>query len=154
MPVQGTVSGRPVARRKEARARQLRQQMTPAEAALWQRLRNNQLDGLRFRRQQVIAGFIVDFYCHAAGVIVNVDGEVHCELEAADAERDAILTAHGFISLHLSNAEVLNHLDATVTYINHACRQALVSNSDLPTSHHSGTLPLSGEGPGMRSDQH
>jgi len=127
--------------------------MTPVEAALWQRLRNNQIDGLHFRRQQIIVGFIVDFYCHSAGVIVNVDGEVHDDLQAADAERDTIFTAHGFISLHVSNTQVLNHLEATVMKITTACRLALQSHSELPHHHDKGTLPPSGEGPGMRADQ-
>lgn len=149
MPVRGTVIGLPVARRKEARARQLRQQMTPAEAALWQRLRNNQMDCLRFRRQQVIAGFIVDFYCHAAGVIVNVDGEVHRELEAAYAERDMILTARGFASIHITNDQALNRIEDTLATIESACRQALKTSNEIPNSHHAGTLPR----PGSRADR-
>ena len=47
--------------------------MTPAEKLLWQEIRANKL-GVRFRRQQVIQGFIVDFYCHQAGLVVEVDG--------------------------------------------------------------------------------
>ncbi len=50
--------------------------MTSAEKLLWQELRANKL-GVHFRRQQVIAGFIVDFYCHKADLIVEVDGETH-----------------------------------------------------------------------------
>ena len=153
MPVKGTVIGLPVARKKEARARQLRRRMTPAEAALWQRLRNNQIDGLHFRRQQIVVGFIVDFYCHAASVIVNVDGEIHQDFKAADAERDTIFTAHGYLSLHVTNTQVLNHLEATVMKITTACRLALQSHSELPHHHDKGTLPPSGEGPGMRADQ-
>ena len=50
--------------------------MTPAEKILWQELRANKL-GVHFRRQQAIAGFIVDFYCHKAGLVVEVDGDIH-----------------------------------------------------------------------------
>ena len=52
-------------------ARQMRRQPTPAEAKLWQHLRAGRLSGLHFRRQQVIDGFIVDFYCHAVGLRLN-----------------------------------------------------------------------------------
>ena len=70
-------------------ARQLRQEMTPAEAILWKHLRTDQLGGLHFRRQQVLDGYIVDFYCHAAQLVIEVDGEVHASQHEYDAERDA-----------------------------------------------------------------
>jgi len=151
MPARHIVVGQAVARSKVDRSRQLRREMTPAEKVLWQRIRNSQIAGLRFRRQQVIAGFIVDFYCHAAGLVVNVDGEIHRELVEADAERDAILTARGFISLHISNDEVLNRLDDAIAKIDAICRQSTDHSRDVPASHHEGTLPRAGEGPGMRS---
>jgi very-short-patch-repair endonuclease len=50
--------------------------MTPAERILWQELRGNKL-GAHFRRQQIIAGFIVDFYCHKVALVIEVDGDVH-----------------------------------------------------------------------------
>ena len=61
---------------KRTASRQLRQSPTEAEALLWSRLRNSAL-GVKFRRQQVIRGFIVDFYCDAARLIVEADGGVH-----------------------------------------------------------------------------
>ena len=67
----GIVAGRPVKRVKQERARALRMNMTAEEALLWERLRARRLDGLHWRRQQVIAGFIVDFYCHATGSLLN-----------------------------------------------------------------------------------
>ncbi len=71
------VIGQGVQLAKVERARQLRREPTREEALLWERLRRNQLDGLHFRRQQIIDGFIVDFYCHAAGLVVEVDGPIH-----------------------------------------------------------------------------
>ncbi|MBI4310594.1 MAG: DUF559 domain-containing protein [Chloroflexi bacterium] len=71
--------------------------MTAAEALLWVALRRNQLDGLAFRRQQIIDGFIVDFYCHRIGLVIELDGSVH-EGEVAqgqDKERDTLLSARG-----------------------------------------------------------
>ena len=71
------VRGRRVEDAKLRKAKQLRREMTPAEQAIWQRVRKNQLGGLHFRRQQVIRGFIADFYCHTAGLVVEVDGPIH-----------------------------------------------------------------------------
>src|SRR5258707_1243130 len=53
--------------------------MTPAERRLWKALRRNALDGLHFRRQQVIEGYIADFYCDAAKLAIELDGAVHQE---------------------------------------------------------------------------
>src|SRR5437868_6953197 len=69
-PVANVIVGQRVEESKVARAKELRREMTPAEKAVWQRLRRNQLGGLHFRRQQVLYGFIADFYCHAAGLVV------------------------------------------------------------------------------------
>jgi very-short-patch-repair endonuclease len=156
MPVRNIVVGQAVTRPKADRSRQLRRVMTPAEKVLWQRLRNNRLNGRHFRRQQVIAGFIVDFYCYAAGVIVNVDGEVHQQIAVADAERDTIFTARGFVSLHVTNEEVLTDLEAALAKIEAVCRCGLPAAPDLSSPHHEVTLPLplysARDGPGMRSD--
>jgi very-short-patch-repair endonuclease len=92
---------------KRTASRQLRQSMTEAEVWLWNSLRNSAL-GVKFRRQQVIQGFIGDFYCDSAGLIVEADGSVHLENPENDQERDAILTAHGLCILHFTNEEILN----------------------------------------------
>lgn len=65
--------------------------MTPAEKILWQEVRAKKL-GVRFRRQQVIQGFIVDFYCHQAGLVVEVDGDVHDLQKDEDERREKVLT--------------------------------------------------------------
>jgi very-short-patch-repair endonuclease len=67
------VVGQKVVPVKLARARQLRREMTPMERALWAQLRDHRMCGLHFRRQQVIDGFIVDFYCHAARLIIEIE---------------------------------------------------------------------------------
>jgi very-short-patch-repair endonuclease len=91
---------------KAAMARQFRRRPTPAEAMAWQLLRNRNLLGLKFRRQQVIAGFVVDFYCAELRLALEFDGAVHHELARAgyDAERDKILSARGIDVLRLPNA--------------------------------------------------
>lgn len=63
MPIKNIVTNQKVTKEKLERAKELRREMTPAEKRLWQEVRAKKL-GVRFRRQQVIAGFIVDFYCH------------------------------------------------------------------------------------------
>lgn len=91
--------------------------MTAEECALWRGLRRSQLSGFHFRRQQVINGFIVDFYCHAARLIVEVDGQVHDEQPDYDEERDQILAARGLRTLRLSNDEVQRDMTGVLARI-------------------------------------
>jgi very-short-patch-repair endonuclease len=85
VPVANIVRGQAVSEGMRDRARQLRRAMTPAEERLWAELRNNRLDGFHFRRQQVIDGYITDFYCHAAALAVETDGSVHDRQPGYDA---------------------------------------------------------------------
>ncbi len=117
------VMGRHDAAKKE-RAKQFRQEMTLAEKALWQQLRTNKLDGLHFRRQQVINGLIADFYCHEADLVVEADGDVHDDHADADAERDRILTARGLRVLRFTNTQVMDDLPGCLDAIRAACRPA------------------------------
>ena len=107
MPIPKIITHQPVGRAKLARAREFRHCLTPAERLLWQHLRNNQLRGLHFRRQQVIAGFIVDFYCHPARLVVEVDGPIHAAQAADDQERDRVLASLGLHILRVTNDDVL-----------------------------------------------
>src|SRR5450759_2979359 len=91
--------------------------MTPAEHRLWDALRGNQLSGLHFRRQQIIDGFIVDFYCHAARLIIEVDGGVHEQLVEYDAARSQILERRSLAVLRFTNDEVMYCLPAVLTRI-------------------------------------
>lgn len=86
MPPKNIVIGQKVDPEKAARAKELRREMTAAEKILWGYLRANRLDGFHFRRQQVIAGFIVDFYCHPAGLAIELDGPVHANQVEYDRE--------------------------------------------------------------------
>lgn len=105
----GIVRGRGASRAKDARAREMRAHPTAEEELLWPRLRRNGL-GVHFRRQQIIDGFIVDFYCHAAGLVVEVDGPIHEQQASYDQERDAILAARGLRLLRVSNERVRTNL--------------------------------------------
>jgi len=116
MPVKNIIPGQKVAREKLERARQLQRAMTPAEKVLWEGLRKHRL-GPHFRRQQVIAGFIVDFYCHAARLVIEVDGDVHLEQVQADARRDEGLEEMGLRVLHVRNDLVLGDLEGVLARI-------------------------------------
>lgn len=98
MPARNVVIGQKIDSAKVRLAKQLRRNMTPAERLLWQALRRNSVGGLHFRRQQVIAGFVVDFYCHSLGLVVELDGSVHEQQKENDAARDAILAGLGAAS--------------------------------------------------------
>lgn len=123
MPAKNIVIGQKVNPAKVQRAKELRSQMTEAEIILWQHLRTNHLEGLHFRRQQVIDGFIVDFYCHAASVVVEVDGEIHNQQREYDSARDKVLAARGLRVLRFKNAEVQNNLVGVLKIILETCRQ-------------------------------
>ncbi len=122
--VRNIVHGQFVDRRRLERAREFRRDMTRAEEILWQELGGNRLGGLHFRRQQVIDGLIVDFYCHAAGLVVEVDGEIHRGRRAYDTERNRALSRRGLKVIHVQNAEVMRDVRAVVVWIARACERA------------------------------
>ena len=111
------VTGQKVTAEKREMARELRRSMTPAERVLWQQLRANRLDDRHFRRQQIIDGFIVDFYCHEAGLIIEVDGPIHDTQREADAEREAILNGRGLTILRFANRQVMNDMNGVLREI-------------------------------------
>ncbi|MCJ7432839.1 MAG: DUF559 domain-containing protein [Anaerolineales bacterium] len=113
MPIKNIIPGQTVTKEKLQRARELRQDMTPAEKILWQELRGNKL-GVHFRRQQVIAGFIVDFYCHRAGLGIELDGSVHDKQIEEDAQRDKVLKEMGLRIVRIRNEEILKNLSAVL----------------------------------------
>jgi very-short-patch-repair endonuclease len=117
MPARNVVIGQKIDSAKVRLAKQLRRNMTPAERLLWQALRRNSVGGLHFRRQQVIAGFVVDFYCHSLGLVVELDGSVHEQQKENDTARDAILTGLGLRVLRISNDEVTGDLDGVLRKI-------------------------------------
>jgi len=96
-----------VTRRKRLFAHHLREDATHAEAIVWELLRGRKFGGLKFRRQHVIRGFIVDFYCPELRLAVEIDGEVHMLQRAADVRRDEILGTLGIRTIRIPNNEVL-----------------------------------------------
>jgi very-short-patch-repair endonuclease len=104
------------------RARKLRAEATEAEIRLWSRLRRKQLDGFRFRRQQPIGPYAVDFYCPEARLIIELDGGQHAEREAEDAERTAWLETRGCRVLRFWNNDTLSNTEGVLTMILAALR--------------------------------
>lgn len=100
-------------------ARVLRRNMTKAEIILWSRLRSKKVNGFKFRRQQPIFDYVVDFYCDEIKLIIEVDGEIHSESEnhKNDMKRDAIHKRNGYHILRLSNVEIETEIDLTIKKI-------------------------------------
>ena len=99
------------------RARELRRNQTEAETLLWNRLRNRQLLGLKFRRQRPIGTFIADFACLEAGLVIELDGGQHVEQAGHDAARTQAMQQLGFRTLRFWNHEVLTETDAVMEKI-------------------------------------
>jgi very-short-patch-repair endonuclease len=103
----------------QKKAIELRNNMTKAEIILWSRLRMRQVDGWKFRRQQPIFNYIVDFYCHELKLKIEVDGEIHKlpDQKKSDLKRDKLLSINGFNLVHFYNHEIETNLDASVKKI-------------------------------------
>ena len=113
MPVKNIIPGQRVTKEKLQRAKELRREMTPAEKLLWQEVRAKKL-GVRFRRQQIIQGFIVDFYCHKAALVIEVDGDIHDLQQEEDARREKVLRELGLRIVRFRNDEVMRSSSAVV----------------------------------------
>ena len=103
-------------------AKRLSKNSTDAERALWRILRSRQLSGHKFRRQQPLGPFIVDFVCLAARIVVEIDGGQHNEEEdiAYDQRRSQWLEKAGFRVMRFWNHEVLNELESVSDAISNA----------------------------------
>jgi len=115
-------------------ARRLRKESTASEALLWRELRASRLDGLKFRRQTPIAGYIVDFCCYDLGLTIELDGKHHAEQPLADAERSAAIETHGYLELRFTNDEVKERLDWVLQEIRRAAdiARAMKPRAPLP----------------------
>ena len=122
--------GARVSREKHALARKLRREPTPSEQRAWVLLRNRRCFGLKFRRQQVIRGYIADFYCAELRLVLEIDGGVHDTIErfAYDLDR----------SMHLQEAGIWHELHIRPENVTEGELRRLLSR----------LLPLSREGEG------
>jgi very-short-patch-repair endonuclease len=101
----------------EAAARRLRTNLTQAEEILWQALKGKQLDGLKFRCQHPVGGFIFDFFCPQCKLVVELDGEVHDAQEEYDTARTEQLEVYGYRVLRFPNEEVFTDLPSVLERI-------------------------------------
>ncbi len=102
-------------------ARNLRKSSTESEKLLWKHLRLKQLEGLKFRRQQPIGNYIVDFVCFSKRIIIELDGGQHAIEENKDCERDRWLKSQGFTILRFWNNEVMSNTESILELIRKIC---------------------------------
>ena len=102
-------------------ARDLRKSSTDAERLLWRHLRAKQLAGLKFRRQEQIGCFIVDFVCYKASLIIEADGGQHMTDKEKDRERTLWLESQGFRVLRFWNHEILTNIEGVLEVVRTHC---------------------------------
>lgn len=105
----------------QERARDLRNNATDVERLLWRRLQNKQLDGVKFRRQQPIETYIVDFVSFSKRLIIELDGSQHLEARVYDSQRDACLRSNGFKVLRFWNNDVIENIEGVLEVIRSHC---------------------------------
>jgi very-short-patch-repair endonuclease len=102
---------------EKTRIFEFRDNPTPAELALWNILKNKQLLGTKFRRQHKIGQFIVDFYCHKAGLVIEADGKIHERRTAEDAVRTKWLESIGLHVMRFTNDVILSQPEKVIMEI-------------------------------------
>jgi very-short-patch-repair endonuclease len=112
-----------------ARAKQMRANPTPIEAAMWRILRAKQFEGAKFSRQVMIAPYIADFVARSRGLIIEIDGDTHALRDVQDARRTAWLERQGYRVIRFTNYEVGSNLDGVA----HAIGAALAATAPLPS---------------------
>ena len=98
-------------------ARHLRRSATDAERALWAKLRNRQIEGLKFRRQYPLGPYTVDFVCFERKLVIEIDGGQHTEAAAQDELRTRWLRGRGYMVLRFWNNEVLRNMEGVLARI-------------------------------------
>jgi very-short-patch-repair endonuclease len=121
-------------------ARTFRKEPTEGEKILWNVLRGQKLDGIKFRRQQPIGFFVVDFYNSAYRLVIEVDGPIHQSQKESDAARQETLEALGLIVLRIESEIIEKNLSMALQLIRDSI-QTIKNNQNLPS-------PLIGEGQG------
>jgi len=103
-------------------ARALRHEPTEPEKRLWAQLRNGQIEGAKLRRQHPIGPFVLDFYCDAAGLAIEIDGDTHADQASYDARRTAWLEAQEIRVIRFTNRDVIDNLEGVVEVVAGALR--------------------------------
>ena len=137
---------------KTKRARKLRLEATDVERQLWQRLRGAQIDGASFRRQHPAGNYVLDFYCPALRLAVELDGGQHAAAAERDRVRDAWLSKNGVTLLRFWNSDVNGNLSGVLEVI--AAKVSELKMKLTPSSVRwtpTPTLPLAGGGSAQNS---
>ncbi len=113
-------------------ARQMRHEPTPAEKKLWEYLRNRQVANLKFRRQQPVERFIVDFYCAEKRLVIEADGEIHNYSQAEDAIRTEFLEDSGLMVLRFTNDQIMDSINWVLDQIIISTHLSTTASSDKP----------------------
>jgi very-short-patch-repair endonuclease len=102
-----------------ARARELRSRLTQAEKLLWKKIGRNQLLGYRFKQQHPIGNYVVDFYCHKAKLVVELDGAYHDgkDQKTLDEGRGCELESLGLVILRFKNEDLQNQMNKVIETI-------------------------------------
>lgn len=102
---------------KKRLSRELRTNQTQAEEILWENVRRNAIAGCKFRRQQIILGFIVDFYCDKARLVVEIDGGIHDmpDQKEKDDLRRSVFAEKGISEIRFKNDEVIWNINSVVS---------------------------------------
>ena len=98
------------------KARELRENMTPSEKKIWERLKSSQL-GVRFKAQHPIERFIVDFYCHTFRIVIEIDGHIHEDQQEYDLGRTAELEKYDIKVIRFTNEEVNEDIENVINAI-------------------------------------
>jgi very-short-patch-repair endonuclease len=105
-----------VEKRRTPVARRLRRDATDVEAQLWQRLRNRQIEGAKFRRQLPIGRYVVDFACVEAQLVIELDGGQHAD-SATDPERTRFIEAAGYTVIRFWNNDLAENIGGVLEQI-------------------------------------
>ncbi|HEX8668444.1 MAG TPA: endonuclease domain-containing protein [Allosphingosinicella sp.] len=123
------------------RARRLRREMTPQERLLWAQLRDRRLDGAKFRKQMWLGGYIADFACPEARLVVEADGSQHADNLEYDEGRERELARLGWRTLRFWNNDITENLEGVLTAIS-----AALPSPSHPAPRSACPSPLEGEG--------
>jgi len=109
-------------------ARQLRKNSTYAEKLIWRHLRNLNLDGIKFRRQQPLGPYIVDFIAAEKKLVIELDGGQHAANKVLDKDRDQYIESEGYRVLRFWNNEVLQNTEGVLERL----RQEILKDTPSP----------------------
>ena len=110
-------------------ARRFRKEPTKSESIFWEVIRDKQLEGRKFRRQEPIGPFIVDFYCSSERLIIEIDGAIHDSKKEADLERQQLLESLGLRFVRISSELVENNLQKAIDTVKATFNSTIASPS-------------------------